>query len=97
MRKAFVILLTVLTLSVAMPAIAEEGRYQAIQIESSGSMVEANVFIIDTQEGHLWMWMLLKDPSNQEVPVRTTLFYQGKVDPETKPGKRIYIHEPLHW
>lgn len=91
MRKAFVILITVLTLSAAVPAIAEEGRYQAIEISKIDK--KADVLIIDTKEGHLLMWILLWEP---EKGPSTHLFYQGKVYTRRTPGEPIY-RTPLQW
>ena len=93
MRKAFVVLIAVLALLSSMPAIAEEGRYQAIDIGRIDTGTA--VLIIDTKEGHLWMWVL-EGLSETRTVGSTILFYQGQVRPETKPGERIY-RERVGW
>jgi hypothetical protein len=90
MRQAFVLFIIVLVLYSATPVIAgeaEEGRYQAIPLTTKpGAGVSA--FIIDTKEGHLWMWGFAMRPDKLELT--TTLFYFGQVRPGKKPGECIY-------
>ena len=67
-------------------ALADDiGRYQAVNIPKDSSGVNADsVFIIDTKEGHIWLWTqfpLIKDVSEGG----RYLVYQGKV----KPGKKM--------
>lgn len=47
------------------------GRYQAIALRP-------DVFILDTQEGHLWLW----GAANNEI----LLMYQGQIAPCEKMG-----------
>ena len=56
------------------------GRYQAIRMDSNA------IFILDTKEGHLWVWVIQKDNSGQSAEF---LFYQGKVRPGSKMGELI--------
>jgi len=53
------------------------GKFQAIRIDGT------SVLIIDTQEGHLWLWGVYKD-------IGFALFYQGQVSVGEKPGDTIY-------
>ncbi len=56
------------------------GRYQAVRMDSNA------IFILDTQEGHLWVWVIQKDNSGQSAEF---LFYQGKVRPGSRMGELI--------
>jgi hypothetical protein len=56
------------------------GRYQAIRMDSNA------IFIIDTKEGHLWVWVIQKD--SQGIPAEF-LFYQGQVVPGQNMGDLI--------
>jgi hypothetical protein len=56
------------------------GRYQAIRMDSNA------IFIIDTKEGHLWVWVIQKD--SQGIPSEF-LFYQGKLVPGRNMGDLI--------
>lgn len=60
----------------------EVGRYQGVRIDSSA------ILIIDTQEGHLWLWGCHKDTG-------FLLMYQGQVSPGEKPGDAI-VQIPLN-
>ena len=53
------------------------GKFQAIRIDNQC------VLIIDTQEGHLWLWGTHED-------IGLALFYQGQVCVSGKPGDMIY-------
>jgi hypothetical protein len=44
------------------------------------------IFILDTQKGHLWVWVNQKDSSGQPAEF---LFYQGQVVPGSKMGEII--------
>lgn len=56
------------------------GRYQAVRMDSNA------VFILDTQEGHLWVWVIQKDTRGQPAEF---LFYQGQVVPGSSMGELI--------
>jgi hypothetical protein len=56
------------------------GRYQAIRMDSNA------IFILDTQKGHLWVWVNQKDNTGQPAEF---LFYQGRVVPGSKMGEII--------
>ena|SRR4030067_3156039 len=60
------------------------GRYQAFQVikPNSTSMV---VFILDTQEGHMWTW--------SEITNATVILYEGKVKPGVKMRESVDIFE----
>lgn len=56
------------------------GRYQAVRMDSNA------IFILDTKEGHLWVWVIQKDNRGQPAEF---LFYQGKVVPGSRMGELI--------
>jgi hypothetical protein len=58
---------------------AQEGRFQAC------SMEEGLVFIIDTKEGHMWLWR----PGTIGQPRAMILMYQGQLCPGAQMGHVI--------
>ncbi len=83
--KAILIVLAVLLFAPISYA-AETGRYQAIHISkpSSSTTGTNEVFIIDTQEGHIWVWTeYVTIPSVQQGGRMIT--YMGRV----KAGQKI--------
>ncbi|MFC1494654.1 hypothetical protein ACFL6W_05180 [Thermodesulfobacteriota bacterium] len=58
----------------------ENGRYQAIRLDNNA------VFLLDTKEGHLWVWVIQKD--NRGIPSEF-LFYQGMLIPGRNMGDLI--------
>jgi hypothetical protein len=62
----------------------EIGRYQAIALPKVQSAPNSEVFIIDTKEGHIWIWFTQSTISGV-VQGGRYLIYQGNV----KPGKKI--------
>lgn len=54
----------------------EAGRYQAIDLRGAGVNAPGNrVLILDTKDGHLWMWSEAQTPDG-----RGPITYQGKVE-----------------
>jgi hypothetical protein len=81
MKKIISILAIVFLLLVAVPVLAEDGvgRYQALKI---GAVADAyGVFIIDTKEGHIWVWAEGKAPDGRFM---SKLRYGGKLSPSEK-------------
>ena len=83
-------LLSVLALSAG--AQAEDARYQALPLAGAeGGKGGGRAFILDTREGHVWIWsenelMTAKDGSRR---YGTGFIYQGKLRPGTQPGNLI--------
>lgn len=83
------ILLGVLTLTGA--ALADE-RYQALPLAGGeGGQSGARAFVLDTREGHVWIWsenelLTAADGSRRYA---TGFVYQGKLRPGTRPGEFI--------
>ncbi len=81
MRFIFTTLVIVFVLLIATPAIAGQGRYQAVTIQSNGS---EKIFILDTENGHCWTWL---PPSDSRIS--SIIKYEGKVKVGKKPGEFI--------
>jgi hypothetical protein len=66
-----------------------EGRYQAVAIQKVKDSDNPKVFIIDTKEGHLWLWsssaVSYQPRRDGSIPIHEFLTYQGQL----KPGKKI--------
>lgn len=58
----------------------ENGRFQAIRLDNNA------VFLLDTKEGHLWVWVIQKD--SKGIPSEF-LFYQGMLVPGKNMGDLI--------
>lgn len=83
MKKALLVILFVLSAQYVYAS--EEGRYQTVSIPKDANSVSADrIFIIDTKEGHMWLWVEFPVVSNVSEGGRI-LIYQGKV----KPGKKM--------
>jgi hypothetical protein len=81
MKKITCILTIVFLLVVVAPALAEDGvgRYQALKI---GTVADAyGVFILDTKEGHIWVWA---EGKTSDGRLKSKLRYGGKLSPSEK-------------
>jgi len=81
MKKILCLLAIVVLLTVAVTAVAEDGvgRYQALKI---GTAADAyGVFIIDTKEGHIWVWA---EGKTSDGRLKSKLRYGGKLNPSEK-------------
>jgi len=85
----------------ALPVAAQPERYQAIAVPATAqgdqfSGRTPKVFILDTVEGHLWIWSENETVYGTAGPPKlgTVLIYQGRV----RPGKRMgeIIEQDLH-
>ncbi len=88
MRSAilFCILIVGLVLSAAIAAADDEIRYKPVLVQSGVEDVsDPMVLIVDTEEGHLWLWeqKYVRRDNDTVAPV-TRLSYQGKVGPGAK-------------
>jgi hypothetical protein len=81
MKKIIIILAIVFLLLVALPALAEDGvgRYQALKIGTGADAY--GVFIIDTKEGHIWVWA---EGETSDGRLMSKLRYGGKLSPSEK-------------
>lgn len=73
-------------------ALADDGRYQALPLAgAAGGQGGGRAFILDTREGHVWIW-------SENEPVTTSdgkrrygagFIYQGRLRPGSQPGEWI--------
>ncbi len=71
-------------LALATPAAADEvGRYQAIPMPRADNGQYTQALILDTKDGHLWLWNAHPGLGGQTQI--ETLIYEGQV----KPGKNM--------
>ncbi|MFN3751885.1 MAG: hypothetical protein ACK4SR_10995 [Thiobacillus sp.] len=73
-------------------ALADDGRYQALPLAgASGGQGGGRAFILDTREGHVWIW-------SENEPVATAdgrrrygagFLYQGRLRPGSQPGEWV--------
>jgi MYXO-CTERM domain-containing protein len=74
----------------------ETGRYQAIALLEGGragtsGSLQPRVLILDTVEGHLWIWEenVRLEAQGRPPSFGTALVYQGRVRPGTRIGEVI--------
>lgn len=70
----------------------ETGRYQAVPLESDGNTRGSHrVFIIDTQDGHVWTWSgnELVSSGGNERRYGPAFVYHGKIRPGSRTGEVI--------
>lgn len=79
-------------LALSAGAYAEDGRYQALPLSGAeGSKTGARAFILDTREGHVWIWSeneLITRPDGSRR-YGAGFIYQGKLRPGSQPGEMI--------
>jgi len=79
-------------MALATGALAEDGRYQALPLAgAAGGQGGGRAFILDTREGHVWIW-------SENEPITAAdgrrrygagFIYQGRLRPGTQPGEWI--------
>ncbi len=71
---------------------AEADRYQALPLAGAeGSKGGGRAFILDTREGHVWIWSeneLIMAPDGRRR-YGAGFIYQGKLHPGSRPGEMI--------
>ena len=80
-------------LAVSASAWADEaGRYEALPLAGAeGGKGGARAFILDTRDGHVWIWSeneLITAPDGSRR-YGAGFVYQGKLRPGTRPGEMI--------
>lgn len=92
-RKPFALALGLLglALTLAAPAQAEEvRRYKPVVVQSGdNNLYPPKVLILDTRDGHVWLWQERGKKDAQEGAGDTQLIYQGKVAPGRAAGDVI--------
>lgn len=72
----------------------EAGRYQAVPLEGEGhARGGSRVFIIDTQDGHVWTWSgnELVGTGGSERRYGPAFIYHGKLRPGSRVGEVIEL------
>jgi hypothetical protein len=71
---------------------AETGRYEALPLAGAeGGKGGARAFILDTRDGHVWVWSeneLVTAPDGRRR-YGAAFIYQGKLRPGSRPGEVI--------
>ena len=79
-------------LAMSAGALAEGERYQALPLAGGeGSKSGARAFILDSRDGHVWIWSeneLMTAPDGRRR-YGSGFIYQGKLRPGTHPGEMI--------
>jgi hypothetical protein len=70
---------------------AQEGRYQAIPIQTGVEYGAEKALILDTVAGHLWIWV--ESPAVNDEPGGRYLIYQGQLQPGAEIGEVIEKQE----
>lgn len=73
-------------------ALADEGRYQALPLAgAAGGQGGGRAFILDTREGHVWIWSENEPITAPDGSRRygAGFIYQGKLRPATRPGEWV--------
>lgn len=80
--------LALFCLALAAPAQAEEvKRYRPVVVQSGdNNLYPPKVLIVDTRDGHLWLWQERGKKDAQEGVSETQIIYQGKVAPGRAAG-----------
>lgn len=71
---------------------ADAGRYEALPLAGAeGSKGGGRAFILDTRDGHVWIWSEneLITASDGRRRYGSGFIYQGKLRPGTQPGEMI--------
>lgn len=92
MRARCVLVLSLLVLfSAAAPARAEEIiRYKPVVVQSGdNNLYPPKVLIVDTRDGHVWLWQERGRKDAAESAPDAQIIYQGKVAPGRSPGEAV--------
>lgn len=84
------LLLAILLLMPFAGRAGEDGRYQALPL-AGGGKDSSRAFILDTRDGHVWLWSENELVTTAEGSRRygSGFVYQGKLRPGTRPGEFI--------
>ena len=79
-------------LALSTGALAEDGRYEALPLPGAeGGKGGARAFILDTRDGHVWIWSeneLISSPDGRRR-YGSGFIYQGRLRPGSQPGEFI--------
>ena len=96
LNLALALAFSVTFLVLAAPAQAEEvRRYRPVVVQSGdNNLYPPKVLIVDTRDGHLWLWQERGKRDAQEGVAETQLIYQGKVAPGRAAGDVVSATKP---
>lgn len=85
-----------LAVAATSPAKAEEvRRYRPVVVQSGdNNLYPPKVLIVDTRDGHLWLWQERGRKDAQDGLTDTQLIYQGKVTPGRAAGDVVSATKP---
>jgi len=85
-----------LAVATAVPARAEEvRRYKPVVVQSGdNNLYPPKVLIVDTRDGHLWLWQERGKKDSREGAVETQLIYQGRLAPGSAAGEVLSTVKP---
>ncbi|OYW64441.1 MAG: hypothetical protein B7Y26_07525 [Hydrogenophilales bacterium 16-64-46] len=87
-----IVLLTALLAMSGLSGADDDGRYQALPLAGvEGSKGSGRAFILDTREGHVWIWSeneLVTAPDGSRR-YGAGFVYQGRLRPGSRPGEFI--------
>ncbi len=73
---------------------ADDGRYEALPLAGAeGGKGGGRAFILDTREGHVWIWSeneLITAPDGRRR-YGSGFIYQGRLRPGSQPGEMIEL------
>ncbi|MBT8446233.1 MAG: hypothetical protein HKO62_09170 [Gammaproteobacteria bacterium] len=75
----------------AAPARAQDARYHAVPLDPGYDFGVEKALILDTTDGHLWIWM--ESPATPDGDGGRYLIYQGQVKPGRSMGDIIEQQE----
>lgn len=90
LSKVTVWIMTALALLSSSITLAEP-RYQAIPVGQGYEFGAEKVMILDTESGHLWLWV--ESPATREESGGRYLIYQGQARPGREVGEIIGSQE----
>ncbi len=92
MRTGWMVLLALSGSALAQDGRADFGRYQALPLAGAeGSKGGGRTFILDTRDGHVWIWSeneLITAPDGRRR-YGAGFIYQGKLRPGSQPGEML--------
>lgn len=90
-KRAALLALILMTTAFCAPALAGEViRYKPVLVQSGdNNLTPPKVLIVDTKDGHVWLWQERGKKDAVEGSPDTQMIYQGKVAPGRAPGEVI--------
>lgn len=90
-RACFLAAVLVVALLVGASEVAAETRYQAIPINAGADFGTEKALVLDTVEGHLWIWT--ESPATDTQSGGRYVIYQGQLFPGREVGDVVLKQE----